>query len=237
MNGDQRAEVEFKFRVRGEEDFARLRAVLGREPSERVRQVNHIFDTPDFALRKGKLSLRLREESGHCTLTLKGPTLERSRGSELDAALTARPEEECELEPGEAEAVLAGRAAAEALARRRLPRSELLERIAAAIPRGSSLVRMGSFENDRERIGPLPVALGGRTLEITYELDSTRFPGGVIEREIEVEVMDRSMLSASSAGDLESLGIFLRAQLSRAGVRWDPSTSKVARFYERIGAS
>jgi len=73
MPSDSSQEIELKRRLVGPGAAERLLAVLGPVASD-VEQVNHVFDTPERRLRKGRHSFRLREEAGRFILTAKGPS-------------------------------------------------------------------------------------------------------------------------------------------------------------------
>lgn len=214
-------EIEFKFRVRDARDLERLRGAFPGAPARPpARQVNHFFDTPDGALRAARLALRLREQGGRFRLTAKG---EASAGG---GPLTARPELEAALEPDAARAVLAGERSPLAALRDALGApgnaAELLGRIADAAG-DAPLVHRGSFENERTVLGP--VAAAGLD-EVRFELDATRFPGGALEHEIEVEVTSDAEAEVARGG-LERL-------LAELGIEWTTAPSKAQRFFEAL---
>ncbi|MEY8462030.1 CYTH domain-containing protein [Streptococcus merionis] len=66
----QQIEIEYKTLL-SREEFDQLTAKFSDIPV--VSQTNHYFDTADFALRKAKLSLRIRTLSNRAELTLKIP--------------------------------------------------------------------------------------------------------------------------------------------------------------------
>jgi len=188
---DGRIEREFKLCIPGEPAFAALLARLGGSHVLSVLQVNHFFDTTAFDLRRGLVALRLREEGEEFTLALKGPAL---AGPELaepglaDPGLTERPEEELALEEPLAAAILAGRhSPLEPFRTRDLERNTLVRR-AIELVAGAPLRRIGAFENERTRVGPLTFPPGSRGPKLVFELDRTTFPGGRVERELELEV-------------------------------------------------
>jgi hypothetical protein len=172
-------EREFKYRIPDEERFQALVKRLGGAGARPVTQRNHFFDTRRASLRAHEFALRLREEDGRCTLTLKGP----ARGPV--AAVTAREEVERAVGAAEAHAIRAGaRDPLEALGR--AGGDGPLHARALAFLGGQQLVAQGSFENERTRIGPS--ALPGVTSLLLFELDRTRFPDGRVDFELEVEI-------------------------------------------------
>jgi hypothetical protein len=175
-------EREFKLRIPDEAARAALIARLGGASAPPAQQVNHFFDTRTRALRRARLGLRLREEEGRFTLALKGPP------REDHPSLAARSEEELELDAGTARALLSGeRAVLEALGWRRSSAGPLV-RQALRLAGKEPLLRVGAFENERLRIGPLAFPPGSTGPALVFELDRTTFPGGRVERELEVEL-------------------------------------------------
>jgi uncharacterized protein YjbK len=225
-------EREFKLWIPDERAFAALLERLGGPRAAPCRQVNHDSDTPKRALRAARIALRLLAVSGRWTLGLKGPPISRghrdhpgrSCGPDVpDATLAARPEEELQIAPEEARAILAGECS---------PLDEL-----AASPAGASalvrtartrtgaepLLHLGSFENQRTRVGPLALPDAASGARIVFELDRIRFPGGRVERELEVEVADDAEARAVW-GALERL-------FSAVGLPLESVPSKAARFF------
>ena len=73
---DRTIESELKFRLRGEKDHARLRALLrdrGAKMSGRYREENYRFAGPGKSTRRTTLRLRVLNGGPHGVLTAKGP--------------------------------------------------------------------------------------------------------------------------------------------------------------------
>lgn len=67
-------EIEIKLRIPSrEEAHARLNGLGFQILHPRIFERNHVFDTPDAALRSSRRLLRLRDAGGLVTLTFKGP--------------------------------------------------------------------------------------------------------------------------------------------------------------------
>jgi uncharacterized protein YjbK len=222
-------EFEFKFRVESGDDLDRLIAAVARGSTEvpsPVTQVNHFFDTPDGSLRRGRMALRLREESGRFFLTAKGPERCRSEGDPL----TVKAEEEVVVTANEARAILAGREYPLALLGERLgaPRPPLLEAMHTAVG-PASLREVGAFRNERRRVGPVPLSTKAGVLDVVFELDRTEFPpaGDLDELHFEIEVElpgERAEICRDALLEL----------LAGAGIAWRHSTSKARRLFERL---
>jgi uncharacterized protein YjbK len=212
-------EREFKLRIPSEEHLRALAARLGGSSAPTVLQVNHFFDTRTHALRAALLALRLREEAGRFTLALKGPQLSGP------GALAVRPEEERALAAEEARSLLAGRASPLAPLERD---GSALARAARARIGAEPLVRIGAFENERQRLGPLAFPPGARGAQLVFELDRTRFPDGTIERELELEVPEGAALAEVERA--------LRELLEELGMPFEAAPSKAERFFRRLEA-
>lgn len=213
-------EREFKLRLPGEEALAALLArllELGGVAAAPVRQVNHFFDSASHDLRRARLALRLREEAAAFVVTLKGPELG------APGVLSSRAEEELAIDAATARAILESRldplaALAEG------PRGETpLVRKARGLVAGAPLERLGGFENERLRVGPLRLPGAGSSGPLVFELDRTRFPGGRVERELEVEVPFEAAT--------EEVERALRDLLDRLGIGFRPAPSKAARLF------
>jgi cellulose biosynthesis protein BcsQ/uncharacterized protein YjbK len=224
---EPRTEHEYKLSLRGAADFEALMASVPAAPAHAsggVVQINHVFDTPRRDLQRHGLLLRLREEQGRFTLTLKGPALARVAGQ----ALASKPEEEVRVDASWAVEILGGRRSPlETLARRvRGPHPAVVAQ-ALALAGDVPLVRVGSFRNVRQRVGPVPLPAGRRALDVVLEFDRTEFPGGRTDYEVEVEV---------DAADVGDCGPALQRLFERAGIPWSATTSKARRFFESLGA-
>ena len=210
-------EVEFKLVLPDEEALERVRRILvaaGAATHAPLVQVNHFFDTAGRDLRDREVALRLRRAGGRHELALKGPAR-----SSAEIGMHERPEEELEIDARAAAAILAGELSPLELLAERLGSSALLRQTQEPVgPR--RLRHLGSFENERARLGPLRLGPGGPAL--VFELDRTRFPGGRIEHELEVEIR---------AADAPLVEPLLRELLRAAGVEWRPARSKAERFF------
>ncbi len=216
-------EVEFKVRVRSEDDFdalARLATGSAGGSERTVIQENHFFDTADGALREAGYALRLRIEEKRRLLTAKGPS------SRAEDGLTERPEEEVLVEPAEAERILSGAVSPLAvLVARTGSHSRLLELVGSWAGR-RPLVHVGSFKNVRRYVGPVELGDGMSRTEVMLEMDRTEFPDGSVDHEIEVEV-DSKAAEPCRAG--------LSDLLDRAGIPWETAPSKAERFFAALG--
>lgn len=221
-------EREFKLRIPDEAAWQALLSELGGPVAPAALQVNHFFDTHTRALRRARIALRLRSESGPSgqgasfVLALKGPLLADH------PALAARPEEELALAEAEAREILCGaRSALEAFRASRLSGSALVQE-ALALAGHQPLLHLGAFENERTRVGPLSFPPGSRHLPLVFELDRTRFPGERVERELELELP-----SGAQPHEVERA---LHELLSHLGIPVEPVPSKAARFFRILDA-
>jgi uncharacterized protein YjbK len=175
-------------------------------------QINTFFDTASRALRQQRMTLRVRDESGGFTVTLKGGN-KAGKGS-----LSMRPEEEVDVERSRAEAYLSGAAnPLEAF----VPSPALVDAARAAIG-GAPLLNLGSFANERTRVDCKLLGV-----PVVLELDRTSFPGGVTHHEVELEVPD--------GVDAAALGDALQALFAKAGAASRPANGKAARFFGLLG--
>ncbi|MFT4540203.1 MAG: hypothetical protein ACI841_003211 [Planctomycetota bacterium] len=211
-----RREVEFKLQLRGESDVRSLLDSLGVSHCESVLQINHFFDTEDGALASGHWAMRLREEGPRTVLTAKGP----ARASK-DAAVSDRPEEECDVDLATRAGILEGRQdPLAALMQSVSEASELLSLMRAA--KGAQVLsEVGSFENQRRKVGPIAIAPGGDSIELVLELDRTQYPGDRVYYELEVEV---------ERAHAERVGGQLRALFTELGLEWLHAPNKAQRF-------
>ena len=210
-------EIEFKFKLDGPGDFQTLARALGHagELPAAVRQTNRFADTAGRELAASELVLRLREEGGRQIVTAKGPTFESSG----DGTLTRKAEEEVVLGEGIVEPSPAEVLRALVDARGGTP---LVERLVAVLE-GQELRWIGEFVNDRRKLGP--VLLPGTEVEVVFELDTTSFPGDVLEYEAEVELPAESVEAAEAA---------LIALFDGAGLPRQSAPSKAKRFFARV---
>ena len=202
-------EVELKFALPDERAAEALEAQADGLRESCVMQVNHLFDTPDRRLRGNGFTLRLREEDGTWTVTLKGPT--RQVGAARD-----RAEVEAGITPERAARILAG----EATPLDVLDRDHALTREAVACA-CERVVRLGSFRNRRITVSAELAGYGPALLEI----DRTELPGGRVDHEVELEVpAGGAEVRAASAETA------LRDLLGEIGVPAVPATGKSGRF-------
>jgi len=220
-----RIEREFKLRIPSGAALAELRARLGGPVAHPVLQVNHFFDTEGRALGGARIALRLRSETAPSTgttfvLALKGPLLAEA------SSLAARPEAELALTESAARGLLSGaRSPIELLRTSSLSESALVRR-ACALAGGEPVRRLGAFENERTRVGPLRFPPGSPGPPLVFELDRTRFPDASLEHELEVELP-----ADARPAEVERA---LSDLLSSLGIRPEPSESKAARFFRTL---
>jgi uncharacterized protein YjbK len=236
-------EREFKLCIPDEDARQRLLDELGPGATHTARQVNHYFDSARNTLRLARIALRLREEDGRFTLTLKGDTAggDTAGGDTAESetvlaetgtpasTLTTRTEEEREIEPSEARSILEGRLSPlEILAHGELAEAPLIRR-AQALLATEALVWLGSFENERTRVGPLVYPRGSRQPALLFEFDRTRFPGGLVELELEVELPPEADAPATERA--------LEALFRSVALTPTSAAPKVARFLQILDAS
>jgi adenylate cyclase, class 2 len=90
---DRTIESELKFRLTGEKDHAKLRAILrerGAHMSARYREENYRFNGPGKSTRNTTLRLRVLDGGPHGVLTAKGP-------AKFDGGVKTREETEIEV--------------------------------------------------------------------------------------------------------------------------------------------
>lgn len=208
-------ETEFKLRLDNEEGFQRLLRELEALDVEPAVQTNHFFDTSARPLRDGLMALRLREERGTFTITLKGGA-KREEGS----ALTTRGEVETLVDGAVAKSVLAGERSPLALLAGIHSGAETpLVAAALACVGTGDLVHLGSFTNERRSVGPVPL---GDAPPVVLELDRVLFPGAPPQFELEAEI---------DAQHAEAVERGLRELFTRVGLPWETAPSKAARFF------
>ena len=211
----EHVETEFKFLFDDDAALDRVRAELqerGAKSQGAVLQRNHFFDSPAFDLRRVRMAIRLREEAGRFVVAFKG------EAKEADAALTRRPEAEFDVTSEQAAACLEGAGSPLDLARDALAGTPLLAQAIETLGT-AKLVHAGSFDNLRDRIGPIEFA--GEHL--TFELDRTTYPGGRVDCELEVECKSP-----------QDVGPALEALLTDLKLQWRTTTSKAQRFFEAL---
>jgi len=192
-------------------------------------QVNHFFDTAKRALRNKGLGLRLRHESSSDEGDRYFVALKGERQTDDSApALVRRREIEFEVEKPLATEILNQRHnALDVLIERANPVDrKFLQVIEQSV--GSAIQYVGHFSNERSRIDTVLV-VEGDGLEIVLELDTTSYPNGIVEYEIEVELPDWvTPMHAESA---------LRSLFAIAGVKGKTARGKAVRYFERLRTS
>ncbi len=218
----QQSEIEFKLVLQCESEFLQVaEQSTGRkwELPPPLLQTNYFFDAASGSLRDARIALRLRKEANRYQLTLKG----KSEQSSAEGALTMRREEEFELSAEQAQNILSGDASPLTVFELNCPNSQLLELARTAL--GTEPVQeLGSFENQRRRLGPLELS-EAEGIELCMEFDRSVFPDGAVEYELEVEVPDFACDSVERA---------LRRAFEAKGIPWRTASSKAQRFFERL---
>lgn len=187
------SETEIKLQLENEAAWQTICQLLG-PPTSEVVQRNHFFDTPDGALGRQQLALRVRDEGTRAWITVKGP--KRRIGDAVQ-----RFEDEAALDVATWRAVQRGEQRLEQLAV--APLAALAGRVEL-----TGLAPLVVFENLRRSY---PWQVAGRRLLL--EVDRTRFADGAVDHEIEVELddSDDGALQTAVTGEL-------RALLTRAGL-------------------
>jgi len=224
------SERELKFKIPDAESFQRLlqTAAGEKEPPSTVQR-NHIFDTPERDLFRSGYRLRLREEDGRWLLTAKGPKIRDDSSSESKIE-HAHPEVESLLSAEAARTLVEGIGSPlEALAKAAgLDGADRAWAVALAKRfEQAPIGHLGMFQNERFRV-PWQILnpSTGESIHCTLELDRTRFPGGRLDHELEVEVP-----AGVEAGILEHE---IRRWLEDAGVMPEPSSGKAKRFFKAL---
>jgi uncharacterized protein YjbK len=208
-------EVEIKRLFADDAAAERFIAALGAPVRAEKRQVNNIFDTDDGRLARSHYLLRLRTEGASAFLTAKGP------GRALSATTASRMEAETAVQIDLVDDLLAGAVEPLCVLHARVPDdayAELWRGLDEA--RACRVLRCaGSFENLR-RVFDVTLPSG---LALTVEIDRTDFPGGRTDNEIEIEVVDESLVDEVEA--------WLEGLAREAGIETAPSSPKLTRFY------
>jgi uncharacterized protein YjbK len=223
-------EIEFKFGVSGTQAFYQLVEHLKLPASvltEGVTQVNHFFDSPSLCLHKKHIAIRLREQNDRNLLTIKG---EKTLQPKENSVLSNRVEEETAIPGQAADDILNGRIAPQqAIEEHFKSKSAPILSMINTACNGQGLVHIGEFSNVRIHLPPaaLPGANSGEKL--VFELDSSTFPDGSIDHEIEVEISEHT-----DAALVESALVDLFKQ---AGIEWHSAPSKAERFFASLAYS
>ena len=223
-------EIEFKFGVSEKQAFYQLVAHLKLPESvltEGITQINHFFDCPSLCLHKKHFAVRLREEKDKNLLTVKG---EKTPQPKENSILTSRVEEEVTIPRQTAVDLLRGRITPQQAIRDHFKsKSEPILTMINTACNDHGLVHIGEFSNERIHLPAviLPGADTGDKLE--FELDTSTFPDGSIEHEIEVEIAEHT-----DAAHVESALVEL---LQQAGIEWHSAPSKAERFFATLANS
>ncbi|MEZ4331173.1 MAG: CYTH domain-containing protein [Myxococcota bacterium] len=233
-------ETELKLLLRDETAYGRVAQALGHPAA--VRQTNSFFEDDAGMLRAARIGVRLRAEGEARRLTLKGDVPAASeagslaRRIELEAAMS-QPEFDAALDSGLDLAPWLERFARAAGAD---PLPPPLARFLATIRTatlGRRLACRARFDNDRA-IARLTLSDTEGDLPIELALDRTRFPGGRVDQEIEVELGPAT--PPGTAGDPR-----LAPRIEQALRRWleqigagevTPAPSKLARLHRALAA-
>lgn len=220
-------EIEFKFGVDNKQAFNRLVKHLKLSESvltEGVTQVNHFFDSPALCLHKKHFVIRLREEREKHILTIKG---EHALPQNGNSVLSNRVEEEVTLPRQAAENLLLGRISPlQAISDHFKARAAPILRMIDTACINHDLVHIGKFSNIRIKLPPVTLAVAAASEKLEFELDSSTFPDGRVEHEIEIEITEHNNAASIEAALLELF--------QQAGIEWHSATSKAARFFDAI---
>ncbi|MHC4251243.1 MAG: CYTH domain-containing protein [Planctomycetota bacterium] len=215
MSSPELKESEIKVQVT-EEEAGRLRGRLG-DPVQTLKQLSYFYESPQDHLAKATASLRVREESDlsrgdtQILVTVKG-------SSQRAGALMVRPEVESQLEQGTWDELRSGKARFASLD---LPPIEKLREMVADLDE-IELSLLGSIENRREVF-----KLEADDISLDLLLDSTKYPDGTIDFEIEAEIPQAMAGRGARA---------LRLLFDELGMEWRPSeVGKYLRFRRKIG--
>ena len=223
-------EIEFKFGVSEKQAFYQLVAHLKLPESvltEGVTQVNHFFDSPSLCLHKKHFAIRLREEKDKNLLTVKG---EKTPPAKENSVLSSRVEEEVAVPRQTAVDLLHGRIAPQQAIRDHFKSKSppILTMINTACD-DQGLVHIGEFSNIRIHLPAVILPGANSSDKLEFELDTSTFPDGSIDHEIEVEIAEHT-----DAAQVESALIELFQQ---AGIKWHSAPSKAARFFATLANS
>ena len=223
-------EIEFKFGVSEKQAFYQLVAHLKIPESvltEGVTQVNHFFDSPSLCLHKKHYAVRLREEKDKDLLTVKG---EKTPQPKENSVLSSRIEEEVVIPRQTDVDLLHGEITPQQAIRDHFKSksASILTMINTAC-NDQALIHIGEFSNLRIHLPAviLPGAISNDKLE--FELDTSTFPDGSVDHEIEVEITEHT-----DAALVESALVEL---LQQAGIQWHSAPSKAERFFASISNS
>lgn len=216
-------EIELKYLLSKKEDLLRLKAALGpymKESSKLLVQENYYFDTPQLALKKDGISLRLRKENQDFWLSAKQSLGKKKQKNNLSIRLEF--EGIIDFEAGELikdqflsplEAFRLMPAEGEGEATKKL----LLGHMKKALKEGLQMV--GSFINHRVAV---PIEILGH--KIILELDHSFYPQNIEIFEVEIEF--------SSAQEAELLRPLIEELFDQVPIKTHKSISKSSRLYK-----
>ena len=220
-------EIEFKFAVDNAKAFNDLVVRLDLAESvlnNSVTQVNHFFDSPSLCLQQADLAVRLRVQNKNNIFTIKGKS---NYHSEDRQSLSERIEEETSIPDHAAHDLLEGHIAPSDIIKQYLPsHADTLQEMIEHACNNEPLNYIGMFRNERIILPEYTLETGNISTNIVFELDSSTFPDGSIEYELEVEISD-----TTHADDIHHA---LTNMLEQAGISWKTAPSKAARFFARL---
>lgn len=220
-------EIEFKFGVPGKQAFYQLVEHLrlpGSVLTEGVTQVNHFFDSPSLCLHRKRCAIRLREEKDQNLLTVKG---QKELQPKVNSILSNRVEEEVSIPRQTAVELLHGEIAPQQAIRDHFnSKSDPILTMINSACNGQDLVHIGEFSNIRIRLPPVILPGADTSDKLEFELDTSTFPDGSIDYEIEIEIAEHT-----DAALVESALVELFQQ---AGIAWHSAPSKAERFFAAL---
>jgi len=220
-------EIEFKFGVHGRRAFEQLVAHLSLPESlltEGFTQVNHFFDSQTRCLHKKHFVIRLREEKEKNILTVKGEQAIQQQGTSV---LSDRVEEEVAIPRQAAEDLLHGRISPQqAISDHFKNRSASIMQMIKTACNDQNLVHIGEFSNVRIHLPPVMLAVANTSEKLEFELDTSTFPDGSVEYELEIEITEHNNAASIEAALVELL--------QQAGIEWHPAASKAERFFATL---
>jgi uncharacterized protein YjbK len=225
-------EIELKYRLHDAASLERLKntalAKNIRAQTTTKAQTNYFFDTPDYALKSNRVTLRLRREDHEYTLCVKGDDPNNPRTSD---SISIRLEYEKMIDETNAQKMLAlSLSPLEFLA---LPQNgdppnqnetrHFLHAQMQKLAQNRSLILVGSFSNLRICV---PVTLADT--QLTLELDETRFGAHIVHHEVELEMPE--------SVDVERVEHDLKSIFDDANVAYFNSNGKAERFYTLLAS-
>ena len=223
-------EIEFKFGVSGKQAFHQLVTHLNLAESlltEGVTQVNHFFDSPSLCLHTQHFAIRLREQKDRNILTIKG---KKSQQPNDVSVLTNRIEEEAVIPRQTAVDLLNGQTTPQkAISEHFESRSASILKMINTACKDQDMVHIGEFSNVRIHLPPVTLPGADTIGELEFELDTSTFPDGSTDYEIEVEIAEHADASLVESALVELL--------QQAGIKWHTAPSKAERFFASLANS